>query len=144
MTAALWRLLRALQRISCVAKITLTRHQQSAKRRACAKFSATVHNEQHLLRGTRGAALRTGDLGGQKQRFVRESAERLAPAFSRAEKQSSCPTGREGREHGSDVVVNDEIGHVVELGRLAVDDRQPRSVALGEHREPGRGPYHER
>src|SRR5712691_1440304 len=79
MTAALWRLLRALQRIPCVAKITLTRHQQSAKRGACAKFSATVHNEQHLLRGTRGAALRTGDLGGQKQRFVRESASRSAP-----------------------------------------------------------------
>src|SRR6266849_5229102 len=69
MTAALWRLLRALQRIPCVAKITLTRHQQSAKRRACAKFSATVHNEQHLLRGTRGATLRTGDSRGAKAAF---------------------------------------------------------------------------
>src|SRR5436309_15339718 len=54
---ALWRLLRALPRIPCVAKITLTLHQQSAKRRAGVKFSATVHNVQHLLPGTRGLAL---------------------------------------------------------------------------------------
>src|SRR5260370_10791328 len=80
MPAALWRLLRALQRISCVAKITLTRHQQSAKRGACAKFSATVHNEQHLLRGTRGATLRTGGFKGQTRRFARQSARRSASA----------------------------------------------------------------
>src|SRR6266550_4293449 len=87
MTAALWRLLRALQRISCVAKITLTRHQQSAKRRACAKFSATVHNEQHLLRGTRGAALRTGYLGGKSSDSCANprSAPFRAPAVQKSQ-----------------------------------------------------------
>src|SRR5438876_325640 len=122
MTAALWRLLRALQRIPCVANITLTLHEQSAKRGACAKFSGTVHNVQHLLPGTLGATHPARRFARKRRRFARQSAERPRPRVLLAEKQSSCPAGRKGRQHGSDVVVDDEVGDVVELGRLAVED----------------------
>src|SRR5581483_4939314 len=47
---------------SCVAKITLPRHEQSANRGADVKFSATVHNVQHLLPGTRDAGHSSGNL----------------------------------------------------------------------------------
>ena len=39
---------------------------------------------------------------------------------------------------------HDEIGDVVELGRLAIDDDEPRAVALGHQRKAGRRPDHQR
>src|SRR6266498_5421484 len=75
MTAALWRLLWTLQRISCVAKITLTRRHQSAKRGARVKFSGTVHNLQHLLPRAPDALRRSMRLGHAERAKVRQTAQ---------------------------------------------------------------------
>ena len=50
----------------------------------------------------------------------------------------------EGRENVTDVVVHNEIGNVVELGRVARDDDKTCTVAFGNEREAGRRPDHQR
>ena len=42
------------------------------------------------------------------------------------------------------MMANDKIGDLIEIGRLAVEYDEPRAVLLGQHRESGRGPHHER
>ena len=50
----------------------------------------------------------------------------------------------EGLEHRADVLTHDKVGNIVELGRLAIDDRKLRAVALGQQRKAGRRPNQER
>src|SRR5262249_37898847 len=49
--------------------------------------------------------------------------------------------GNEGREHGTDVFAHDEVGDVVELGRISVDNCKPRAIALRHEGESGRRPH---
>ena len=51
--------------------------------------------------------------------------------------------GDEGCKDGTNVLAHHEIRHVVELGRIAVDDREPRAIALRHERKAGRRPNHE-
>src|SRR5205807_10652757 len=56
------------------------------------------------------------------------------------ETQSS---GNEGSKHGTDVLAHDEVRHVIEFRRVAIDNRQLRAVALGHEGKSGRRPHHE-
>src|SRR5262245_15506169 len=49
--------------------------------------------------------------------------------------EDSCLLRDEGFEHRADVVTHDEVRDVVEVGRLAIDDDEPRAVALCHHRK---------
>ena len=46
----------------------------------------------------------------------------------------------ERRQHVADVMVHDQVGDVLELGRIAVDDDEARAVAFGHQRETGGRP----
>src|SRR6202030_2807745 len=50
----------------------------------------------------------------------------------------------EGLQHRADILTHDEIGNVVELGRLAVDDGKLCAVALRQQRKAGRRPDQKR
>src|SRR5580704_18073401 len=50
----------------------------------------------------------------------------------------------EGLQHRADVLAHDKVGNIVELGRLAIDDRKLRAVALRHQRKAGRRPDQER
>ena len=47
------------------------------------------------------------------------------------------------RQDRADVGMNHEIGEIVEVRRLAIEDDQFGTVALGHQREAGRGPHHQ-
>src|SRR5580693_2981432 len=49
----------------------------------------------------------------------------------------------EGFQHRADVLAHDDVGDVIELGRLTIDDDKPRTVALRQQRESGRRPHQE-
>src|SRR6202166_2908910 len=50
----------------------------------------------------------------------------------------------EGLEHRADVLTHHKVGNIVELGRLAIDDRKLRAVALRHQGKAGRRPDQER
>src|SRR5580765_1683784 len=50
----------------------------------------------------------------------------------------------EGREHVADVMIDDQIGYLVELGRVAIDNDKASAVALGDQREAGGWPDDQR
>src|ERR1700720_2472613 len=50
----------------------------------------------------------------------------------------------EGLQPRADVLTHHKVGHIVELGRLAIDDRKLRAVALRQQRKAGRRPDQER
>src|SRR6185503_10615157 len=52
--------------------------------------------------------------------------------------------GEEGREGVADVALDDKVCDVAQIGRLAIDDHQRRAAALGQQRQPGRRPDHQR
>jgi len=56
----------------------------------------------------------------------------LRRANSAAYRRCVSSVGDEGFERLGDVGANDEIGHVVEIGRLAVENHKARSAPLGE------------
>src|SRR6266571_5115328 len=86
----------------------------------------------------RPCGARQSAANGPNALVARPSGIRLPPT------RGSCPAGNERLEHGTDVLAHDEVRHVVEFGRLAIDDHQSRAVPLGEHGKPGRRPHHER
>src|SRR5215469_15082162 len=47
-------------------------------------------------------------------------------------------------ERVTDVVADDEVGDVVELGRFAIENDQSCAIALGHQGESRRRPYHQR
>ena len=47
-------------------------------------------------------------------------------------------------EHGPDVLAHDKIGDIIELGRLTIDDGEPRAIAFRHQGKTCRRPDHER
>ena len=52
--------------------------------------------------------------------------------------------GDEGSERLSDVLTDNKIGDVVEIGRLAVDNHESCAVSLRMQWKPGGRPHHQR
>ena len=52
--------------------------------------------------------------------------------------------GDEGSEHVADVFAYHQVGEIVEVGRVAIDDDESRAGALRRQRKSRRRPYDER
>ena len=50
----------------------------------------------------------------------------------------------EGVEGVADVVANDQIGEIIKLGGLTIDDDKRRAIALGHKRKTCGRPHHQR
>jgi hypothetical protein len=56
------------------------------------------------------------------------------PADSAPQKQAAAKSGK-WSEHIADLVAHHEVGQVIEVGRLAIEDDQPRAVLFRSNRE---------
>lgn len=68
---------------------------------------------------------------------------RSGPSPRRAQPRASVDADRLA-EHGADLPVDDQVGDRVEVGRLAVDDREAGAVLPGQRRKSGRRVDHQR
>jgi hypothetical protein len=83
----------------------------------------------------------TGTIYLVPRRF-RTSCQRVPPCITNF---GSGALGRDERlENRPDVVPNHQIGNIVEFRRLAIDDCEPRPVALGHQRKSGGRPHDQR
>jgi len=52
--------------------------------------------------------------------------------------------GNKGCEYGPDVLADHEIGNIIEIGRLAIDNHQMRAISFCHQRKSGCGPHDQR
>src|ERR1700730_476335 len=80
--------------------------------------------------------------GGKRERLKCICAPKEVDACANLDRHAES-VDDEGRKHGSDVLVYDNVGNLIEFGRFAIDNHQTSAVSFGEQGESGGRPHHQ-